>query len=312
MSIAPLARIGAALLVIGLLVACASSESPSPISTPVPTASATPSPSPSPTPQPSPAISCQSWGPDLLPSWLAADDPCPSAIAAVEVAVRPLAWPIARLSIGPGSFQCGQLWPGLPTSGPICLGVVVVPGTAMYGWVNFSDTEKMAAVQLHREVAGIEPSGPAPSVGLWQARVLAFAVPPSGWTMPTLGSAPTPSPTPIASPTVSCSGGEDAQDPALARCPEAVAAVVAAVHQVVFPVSRISLEPGDFWCWFPFQTGIQPCPSRVTPPQPMAFRGYVEFVGTPDVAVVLVLPDAAGVLRASFTLEVPPTASMMP
>jgi hypothetical protein len=52
----------------------------------------------------------------------------------------------------------------------------------MHGWVSFSGTDKVAAVALARDVSlgGAIPS-PVPP---WTARVVAFVVPPAGWSMP--------------------------------------------------------------------------------------------------------------------------------
>jgi hypothetical protein len=80
--------------------------------------------------------------------------------------------PIARLYIGPGPFQCGDIWPGVG-SPIVCFGPIVLPGRQMSGWVSFVGTDKVAAVELHRT-----PGDP------WIARVRAFEVPPAGWVMP--------------------------------------------------------------------------------------------------------------------------------
>ena len=101
-----------------------------------------------------------------------------AAIAAVRAVVARLALPITQIYIEPGPFECGVIWPGLQSM-PICFGVAVIPGTSMHGWVAFTGTAKAAAVSLFRAPpAGTTPSGP------WQATIVAFVAPPTGWTMP--------------------------------------------------------------------------------------------------------------------------------
>jgi hypothetical protein len=114
-----------------------------------------------------------------LPSGLAGDQ-CPSAIAAVRTVVEPLGEPIVRIYLQPGLF-CGGFWPGVG-SPPVCYGVAVLPGSTMHGWVSFSGTDKVAALTLFRDVpvSGVIPS-PIPP---WTASVVAFIVPPAGWSMP--------------------------------------------------------------------------------------------------------------------------------
>lgn len=174
-------------LLCALLVACA--PAPSPSISPSPTAAASPSaPSPS-APSPAPSVSLPTSTPTEtvicvpepgpLPSALG--DPCPSAIAAVRTVVEPLGEPIVRIYLQPGLF-CGGLWPGVG-SPPICFGVLVVPGSAMHGWVSFSGTDKVAAVTLRRDVFPVSEAIPSP-VPPWTASLAAFIVPPAGWSMP--------------------------------------------------------------------------------------------------------------------------------
>lgn len=105
-------------------------------------------------------------------------DPCPPAIAAVHEAVVRLGLPIVRLVLQPGLF-CG-LWPNV-ASPAICFGPAYRPGTAMYGWVRFTGSDKVAAVSVRLQGA-LDPS-PPPSP-LWVATIEAFQVPPAGWVMP--------------------------------------------------------------------------------------------------------------------------------
>jgi hypothetical protein len=112
-----------------------------------------------------------------LPSGLQGD-PCPSAIAATRAAVAPLGLTIARIHLEPGVFRCGAFWPGVGTPN-VCLGPIVLPGTAMFGWVAFSGTAKVAAIQLSRTPSfDTTPSSP------WRASLVAFDMPPAGWVMP--------------------------------------------------------------------------------------------------------------------------------
>ena len=118
--------------------------------------------------------------PGQLPAGLEGD-PCPSALKAVRAIVKRLDFQIARIYIEPGPFICGDyLWPGIG-SPPVCYGPLIIPGTMMRGWVAFHGTDKVAAVELRREV----PRRASPTVvPPWKATVLAFIVPPTGWVMP--------------------------------------------------------------------------------------------------------------------------------
>ncbi len=108
---------------------------------------------------------------------VASGDPCLAALAAVGVVVGPLGVP-TRTRIQPGTFMCGVLWPGAQSM-PLCLAPISMPGTAMHGWVSFAGTARVAAVQLTRT----PPRGSTPP-GPWEAAVVAFEVPPTGWAMP--------------------------------------------------------------------------------------------------------------------------------
>ena len=96
--------------------------------------------------------------------------------------MAPLKLPIARIVVEAGSFPCGGVWPGIPTNAPICLSVLVFPGTTMSGWVSFGGSAKVAAVSLYRQPPQLSSSA-APSEA-WTARIAAFEVPPTGWVMP--------------------------------------------------------------------------------------------------------------------------------
>jgi hypothetical protein len=96
--------------------------------------------------------------------------------------VERLGEPIARIYLRPGPFDCGVLWPGVG-SPPVCFGVAVLPGSTMHGWVSFSGTDKVAAVALRRDVVPISGAIPSP-VPPWTASLVAFVVPPTGWSMP--------------------------------------------------------------------------------------------------------------------------------
>lgn len=167
----------AALLLSVALTACASpAPTPSPTPPPVPTATASPSPSPTELPAPSASITCvqQITAGSAVP----AGDPCVSAIPAVRAVVAPLGLPIASMYIGSGTFDCGVVWPGIESM-PACSEPAFLPGSAMHGWVAFTGTAKVAAIQLTRvPLQGATQSGP------WQARIVTFVVPPTGWTMP--------------------------------------------------------------------------------------------------------------------------------
>jgi hypothetical protein len=175
------------LLGAALLSACSPSPSPSPHATSsiAPSSAASPSPVVTPsasTPSPSAlaeSVICVPF-PGQLPAGLEGD-PCPSALKAVRAIVKRLDFQIARIYIEPGPFICGDyLWPGIG-SPPVCYGPLIIPGTMMRGWVAFHGTDKVAAVELRREV----PRRASPTVvPPWKATVLAFIVPPTGWVMP--------------------------------------------------------------------------------------------------------------------------------
>jgi hypothetical protein len=177
-------------LVSALLVACAPGPSPTMTATP----SVNPSPSAPSSPRASPAAPSPSLptskpaetaicAPETRPLPSALRDPCPSAIAAIRAVVEPLGQPIARIYLEPDPFECEVLWPGIMSPPPqVCMSPLILPGRWMHGWVSFSGTDKVAAVELARDlpVSGAIPS-PVPP---WKASVVAFIVPPAGWSMP--------------------------------------------------------------------------------------------------------------------------------
>jgi hypothetical protein len=167
----PNMRALAALVIIVFVAGCGPvTPSPSP-TLPEPTATAA---SPLPT-SPSAVLSCQ---PDPEASELG--DPCPSAAMAVQAVVARFGYPVTRIVIQPGRFFCGVLWPGVQSM-PACLGgPATAPGGAMYGWVAFAGTTKVAAVSLVRDV----PTTPGASPGPWVAFVNSYDVPPAGWLVP--------------------------------------------------------------------------------------------------------------------------------
>jgi hypothetical protein len=180
-----------AALLLSLVVAACAAPAPTPepsipTVSPVPTPSppqpsvtaptSSPSPAPAESPEPSPSITCVqeiTAGPAIP-----LGEPCVSAIPAVRAVVAPLGLPIVRMYVEPGPFQCGVIWPGLQSMS-VCAGIPVIPGAQMHGWVAFTGTAKVAAVSLFRA----PPEGTTPS-GPWQATIVAFGVPPTGWMMP--------------------------------------------------------------------------------------------------------------------------------
>ena len=167
------------LAALAVLTGCAA-PLPSATSSPSPRPAVTPVSSPTPTPQPTPAIACVR---EVIPS--ASGDPCPSAIAAVEMTVATLGLPMSRMSLVGGPFICGGYWFG-PGSAPACLMEPYLPGQWMHGWVAFVGSSKVAAVLLGHPEPDVPCCGsPPPSPWSWQATVSAFQVPPSSFVFPT-------------------------------------------------------------------------------------------------------------------------------
>jgi hypothetical protein len=135
---------------------------------------------PAPTPVPTTTASCTREAAPL-PSALA-DDPCPGAILAVELAVAPVRLPIQRIVIEPGPFYCDVLWPGVG-SPSLCYGVMVRPGQFMHAWASFVGSEKVAAVALGLDLPD-DLAAPGATRPPWNATLAAIEVPPAGWVMP--------------------------------------------------------------------------------------------------------------------------------
>lgn len=107
---------------------------------------------------------------------------CDLAIAAAQATVAQFDQTIARIFLKPGQGECGGIWPGLGSPPPVCFGPMEIAGASMHGWVSFADTDKVAALHLNRDIAGVLAS---PSLAPdWTTTVLDFAVPPTGWRMP--------------------------------------------------------------------------------------------------------------------------------
>ena len=149
-------------------------------------------PSPSLAPQPSRQPTAPTAIPSIAgrvawcPPYLASEDPghggdpCPSAKSATTDAVARLGYPVARIVLLPGPFDCGVVWPG-SDSPPVCLGPAILPGRSMHGWVSFVGTERIAAVEMYRD---IPTSTPASTPGPWTVTISDLRVPPAGWQMP--------------------------------------------------------------------------------------------------------------------------------
>jgi hypothetical protein len=154
---------------------------PAPFLSPsAPVGTTPPSPTPPPTAAPTTAVVCTG---ELvaLPSALAAD-PCPDAIAAVELAVAPVRLPIQRIVIQPGPFYCDVLWPGVG-SPRVCAGVMVRPGQFMHAWASFAGSTKVAAVALGLDLPD-DVAAPGATRPPWNATLVSVETPPSGWVMP--------------------------------------------------------------------------------------------------------------------------------
>ncbi len=143
----------------------------------MPTAAASTTIAPSPTSVAS--IACRA-DPAPLPSYLA-DDPCPSAILAVQIAVAPVRLPIERMAIEPGPLFCDVIWEGLG-SPPICYGSIFRPGQFMHAYVRFAGSARIAVVMLGLDLP--IDDAPAATRPPWSATLVTVEVPPAGWMMP--------------------------------------------------------------------------------------------------------------------------------
>ena len=134
------------------------------------------------TPEPSHSIdiACTPERAEVVPALLG--DPCPGAIAAVELAIAPVRRPISRIVIEPGPFYCDDVWPGAGSQRP-CYGVLVLPGQYMHAWAAFERSGEIAAVMLGRDIPTnleVPAADPLP----WSATLVTVEVPPAGWSMP--------------------------------------------------------------------------------------------------------------------------------
>jgi hypothetical protein len=157
----------AAALLCALLAGCGTSL-PSPIASAAAIPTSTPSPTvPSPSPSLTIAFTCYRdpvptpRDPAYLPSSY-----CPAEEVAVETALAHLGHPAQRITVAWGGFPCGQ---------PFGSGMMACPiaaiGTVAYA--AFVGTDEVAALTI-----ALLPNGPV------VATVVAFEVPPSGWSIP--------------------------------------------------------------------------------------------------------------------------------
>jgi hypothetical protein len=116
-----------------------------------------------------------------LPRYLS-DDPCPSAILAVDLAVAPVRLPIQRMVIEAGPLFCTVVWDGLG-SPPLCYEPMARPGQFMHAYVAFRGADKVAVVMLGLDLPA-DDSAPGATRPPWQTTLVAVEVPPAGWVMP--------------------------------------------------------------------------------------------------------------------------------
>jgi hypothetical protein len=129
---------------------------------------------------PTTSISCHR-DPGTLPAYLV-DDPCPTAIPAVELAVATVRLTIVRMVIEPGPLYCDVVWEGYGTPPP-CPGVATRPGQFMHAYVAFRGTDKVAVVMLGLDLPD-DTNNPRATRPPWNTTLVAVAVPPAGWVMP--------------------------------------------------------------------------------------------------------------------------------
>ena len=150
-----------------LLAGCAA---PVPSSTPTesPTATITPSPITTPSPSPSPTIAFTCYRDPVPtqrdPAYLSSSY-CPAEEVAVRTAVAHLGYPIQQIAIAPTIFPCGMPWPSGDMACP--------PVFELAAFVTFGGTKNVAALTI-----ALLPNGSV------VATVVAFEVPPTGWSMP--------------------------------------------------------------------------------------------------------------------------------
>jgi len=148
--------------------ACSPSSSPAPTAAPIDSAPS------------APPIDVSCTSDPVAPAYLG--DPCPEATLAAELAVAPVRLPIARVVVEPGPFFCDVVWPGVESPVP-CYGPAVQPGQYMHAWVTFTDSPRVAAVMLGRDLP-TEIGSPLPSPPSWAATLVKVEVPPAGWKLP--------------------------------------------------------------------------------------------------------------------------------
>ena len=116
-----------------------------------------------------------------MPAYLAGD-PCPSAIAAVELAVAPVMLPIARMVIVAGPLFCDVIWEGVGS--PVaCFGLSFRQGQFMHAYVRFDGSSRVAVVMLGLDLPA-DDSDPLVTRPPWNTTLVAVEVPPAGWVMP--------------------------------------------------------------------------------------------------------------------------------
>lgn len=155
--------------------AVAPSASPNAVSSAAATTDASTEATPAP-----PTIVCRR-DPGDLPPYLA-DDPCPLAIVAVDLAVAPIRLPIDRIAIEPGPLFCSIIWEGLP-SPPNCYGPIFQPGQFMHAYVRFRGTDKVGVVMLGLDLRVFD-NAPTATRAPWSFTLVTFEIPPAGWVMP--------------------------------------------------------------------------------------------------------------------------------
>ena len=119
--------------------------------------------------------------PGPVPSYLS-NDPCPSAIVAVELAVATVRLPIERMVIEAGPLYCNVIWEGLG-SPPICYEPFSRAGQFRHAYVSFVGSTEVAVVMLGLDMPA-DDNDPFATRPPWKATLVTVAVPPAGWVMP--------------------------------------------------------------------------------------------------------------------------------
>jgi hypothetical protein len=116
-----------------------------------------------------------------MPAYLAGD-PCPSAIAAVELAVAPVGLQITRMVIQAGPLFCDVLWYGVGS--PVtCAAPMIRAGQFMHAYVRFDGSSRVAVVMLGLDLPA-DDNDPLATRPPWNTTLVAVEVPPAGWAMP--------------------------------------------------------------------------------------------------------------------------------